>query len=121
MPTASAVDGATGRRSYVIKYVASRPVEINGRRLQLQVTMRSSAADRIGAAIRSGQFLGYGNWELWPKPENVRGRIELRLWVEEPWQVARWDTDDTRQTFPPLPPAARPVPKPAPRCRPRQS
>ncbi|MEV0604666.1 hypothetical protein AB0I82_35950 [Streptomyces sp. NPDC050315] len=110
--TADAVDGKAGR-SYVVKYVARHPVLVGGRRLPLQVTLRSTTADWIGAATRSGQFLGYGYWTLFPKPEDVRGRIELQLWIKEPWQVARWDTDSTTQTFPaPLP---RPLPTPSPR------
>ncbi|MFL4910652.1 hypothetical protein ACJ6WF_48085 [Streptomyces sp. MMS24-I2-30] len=109
--TADAVDGKTGR-SYVVKYVARHPVLVQGRRLPLHVTLRSKNADWIGAASRSGQFLGYGYWTLLPKPEKVRGRIELRLWIEEPWQVARWDTDGTTQIFPPSRPFPVQTPSP---------
>ncbi|MDX2930794.1 hypothetical protein PV411_40665, partial [Streptomyces sp. NRRL_B-16638] len=101
--TAAAVDGKAGR-SYLVKYVARHPVLVGGRRLPLQVTLRSPNADWIGATTRSGQFLGYGYWTLFPRPEEVESRIELQLWVNEPWQVARWDTDGTTQTFP-APPA----------------
>ncbi|MGQ4465245.1 hypothetical protein ACN6LC_004645 [Streptomyces violaceoruber] len=105
--TAAAVDGKAGR-SYVVKYVARHPVLVGGRRLPLQVTLRSPNADWIGATTRSGQFLGYGYWTLFPRPEEVEGRIELQLWIKEPWQVARWDTDGTTQSFPA--PPARHVP-----------
>ncbi|MGP3777106.1 hypothetical protein ACTWJ8_40360 (plasmid) [Streptomyces sp. SDT5-1] len=114
--TASAVDGTAGR-TYVVKYVAREPVLIGDRRVPLQVTLRSTNADWIGAASRSGKFLGYGHWTLFPKPDHVRRGIEIQLWVNEPWQVARWGTDGTRQTFPSPPPAAPPAPKPAPSTR----
>ncbi|MFF1716247.1 hypothetical protein [Streptomyces sp. NPDC058268] len=107
--TADAVDGKGGR-SYVVKYVARHPVLVDGRRLPLQVTLRSTNADWIGATTRSGQFLGYGYWTLFPKPENARSHIELQLWIKEPWQAAWWDTDGTTQAFPAPPP--RPVPLP---------
>lgn len=54
----------------------------------------------IGATTRSGQVLGYGYWRLFPEPEKVRGRIELQLWIDEPWQADRWDTDGTTVSFP---------------------
>lgn len=105
--TAAAVDGKAGR-SYVVSYVARCPVLVGGRRLPLQVTLRSPNADWIGAATRSGMFLGYGYWALFPRPERVKDRVELQLWIKEPWQVARWGTDGTSQSFPA--PPARPVP-----------
>lgn len=48
--TASAVDGRSGERTYLLKYVARHPVFIGVRRLPLQVTVRSQNADWIGAA-----------------------------------------------------------------------
>jgi hypothetical protein len=109
--SAAAVDGKPDR-SYKVQYVARHPVLIGNRRLPLHVTLRSTNSDWIGATTRSGKFLGYGYWKIWPKPEDVGNRIELQLWINEPWQVDRWDTDGTTQTFPAPPP--RPAPPPSP-------
>ncbi|MCX4451633.1 hypothetical protein [Streptomyces sp. NBC_01789] len=114
---ATAVDGRSGERSYTVQYTAAQPVLVGGRRMPLHVVMRSRNADWIGATTQSGQFLGYGYWRLYPAPENIQGRVELQLWIDEPWQADRWDTDGTTQTFPPLPPPRRrpaPSPRPAP-------
>ncbi|MFF1717249.1 hypothetical protein [Streptomyces sp. NPDC058268] len=117
--------GAAGERSdtYLVSYVAQRPVHIDGTAVRLRVALRSTTPDWIGATTRSGQFLGYGEWELFPTDldrARRKGWIELQLWVKQPWQVERWDTDDTTITLPeprPKPPAARtrtPTPSPTP-------
>lgn len=107
--------GAAGPRSdtYLVSYIAQRPVHIHGMAVRLRVALRSTSPDWIGAATRSGQFLGYGEWELFPTELDKaqrKGWIELQLWVKQPWQVERWDTDDTTIDLPtpqPKPPVVR--------------
>ncbi|MFD5728452.1 hypothetical protein ACFWMT_20485 [Streptomyces sp. NPDC058368] len=119
---AIAVDSKTGGRSYAVQYTAAHPVLVGGRSLPLLVVLRSRNPDWIGATTGSGRFLGYGYWRIFPAPENVRSRIELQLWIDEPWQADRWDTDGTTQAFPPAPPppprhptpSTRPAPTPPP-------
>jgi hypothetical protein len=104
--------GAAGRNndSYVVMYVAQQPVRIDGTPVRLRVALRSTTPEWIGATTRSGQFLGYGYWELFPTDRaraQRQGWIELQLWVKQPWQVARWDTDGTTVDLPKPSPAAR--------------
>ncbi|MFE2470269.1 hypothetical protein [Streptomyces mirabilis] len=118
--------GAVGRNhdTYVVMYFAHQPVTLDdGTRVKLRVTVRSNNPHWIGATTQSGQFLGYGYWQLFPKEDQAqarkRGWIELQLWVKEAWQVERWDTDGTtievpapvRHAVPPRSPA--PAPRPA--------
>ncbi|MDF3141813.1 MULTISPECIES: hypothetical protein [unclassified Streptomyces] len=117
--------GAAGRNndSYVVMYIARQPVHIDGTAVRLRVALRSTTPEWIGATTRSGQFLGYGHWELFPADQaraQRQGWIELQLWVKQPWQVARWDTDGTTVDLPkPLPgtrprrPPRRPVEPPS--------
>ncbi|MER5876126.1 hypothetical protein ABT119_09380 [Streptomyces sp. NPDC001910] len=109
---------AAGRNhdSYVVMYHATNPVHIDGKPVRLRVAVRSTQADWIGANTRSGQVLGYGYWQLFPTdPAQARrqGWIELQLWVKQPWQATRWDTDGTTITLP----EPRTTPKPAPERR----
>ncbi|MFC9931706.1 hypothetical protein [Streptomyces sp. NPDC127190] len=93
---ASMVDAVAGKagESYVVQYVARNPVDIDGRRVKLIVALRSTNPEWIGVGTRSGQCLGYGHWRLFGlERARERGRIELQLWVNEPWQVQRWDLD----------------------------
>ncbi|MFJ2770294.1 hypothetical protein [Streptomyces sp. NPDC087300] len=72
--TASGVSG--GKLTYVVKYVAAQPVLIQGRRVRLQVALRSANPDWIGAHMRAGQFLGYGHWQLLPQDrDSARGSL----------------------------------------------
>lgn len=111
---------AAGRNhdSYVVQYEASNRVHIDDKPVRLRVAVRSTQADWIGANTRSGQVLGYGYWQLFPTdPAKARrqGWIELQLWVKQPWQAARWDTDGTTITLPE--PRTTPKPKPVPERR----
>jgi len=102
--------------SYVVMYVARNPVRIDGKPVKLKVAVRCHRPDWIGATTRSGQILGYGYWKLFPDdPARAlrKGWIELQLWVNEPWQAARWDTDGTTVDLPkPRPPPPPPKPEP---------
>ncbi|MFH9016133.1 hypothetical protein ACH4C6_32730 [Streptomyces sp. NPDC017943] len=107
---------AVGRDSYVVMYVARNPVHIKDRPVRLRVAVRCNHHDWIGATTRSGQVLAYGYWKLFPDDlsrARSQGWIELQLWVKQPWQVTRWDTDGTTVELPR--PVVRPrQPKPAP-------
>ncbi|MET8717491.1 hypothetical protein ACFRAA_13250 [[Kitasatospora] papulosa] len=48
--TASALDGRSGERTYLLKYIARHPVFFDVRRPPLQVTVRSQNPDWTGAA-----------------------------------------------------------------------
>jgi hypothetical protein len=114
--TADAVAGRTGE-SYVVKYIARNLVTIDGRRIKLQVALRCKDPEWIAAGKRSGKFLGYGYWTLFPADlakARERGSIELQLWVKEPWQVERWDVSDAPATLlrPARPAAHRPSAEP---------
>ncbi|MEN8651719.1 hypothetical protein ABCR94_14100 [Streptomyces sp. 21So2-11] len=116
--TTDAVAGKTGE-SYVVKYVARNPVTVDGRRIKLQVALRCKNPEWIAVASRSGQFLGYGYWTLFPADlakAGERGWIELQLWVKEPWQAERWDVSETPSVLPTprrRPPSAGPVTVPS--------
>ncbi|MFF3313617.1 hypothetical protein [Streptomyces sp. NPDC002952] len=117
-PVHTADVAGRNRDSYVVMYVAQNPVHIDGKPLRLRVALRSGQPDWIGAATRSGQVLGYGYWQLFPTdPANAlrQGWIELQLWVKQPWQATRWDTDGTTITLPKR--RTTPKPKPAPETR----
>jgi hypothetical protein len=84
------VTGRTGE-SYVVKYIARNPVTIDGRRIKLQVALRCKDPEWIAAGTRSGKFLGYGYWALFPADlakARERGTIELQLWVKEPCSLS---------------------------------
>ncbi|MGQ4732582.1 hypothetical protein ACUN3E_33625 [Streptomyces sp. Ju416(a)] len=103
--TADAVAGRSGE-SYVVQYVARNPLTVDGRHVKLRVALRCNSPEWIAAGNRSGKFLGYGYWTLFPADlakAGDRGWIELQLWVKEPWQVERWDIDEA----PPVIPVAR--------------
>ncbi|MFF4531574.1 hypothetical protein ACFY1P_20175 [Streptomyces sp. NPDC001407] len=94
---ADAVAGKTGE-TYVVQYAARHPVTIQGKQVQLRIALRSTDPDWIAADYRSGKFLGYGYWRLFPADlaqAAARGWIELQLWADQPWQVERWDLDAT--------------------------
>ncbi|MEU9141329.1 hypothetical protein AB0D33_36240 [Streptomyces sp. NPDC048404] len=115
--------------AWTVLHVARNPVHIDGEPVRLRVAARSTQPDWIGATTRSGPVLGYGYWQLFPAdPAKARrqGWIELQLWVKQPWQATRWDTDGTtidlpeprtmpapeRRTSPPakaVPPAVSPA------------
>ncbi|MEU9072383.1 hypothetical protein AB0D60_36540 [Streptomyces sp. NPDC048306] len=100
--------------SYVVMYVARNPVRIGGKPVRLKVAVRCHRPDWIGATTRSGQVLGYGYWKLFPDDRAralSQGWIELQLWVNQPWQVTRWDTDGTTVDLP-KPRPHRPKPEP---------
>ncbi|MGW7612183.1 hypothetical protein ACWGKW_34000 [Streptomyces sp. NPDC054766] len=106
---------AAGRNhdTYVVMYESRNPVHIDGKPVPLRVAVRSTQPEWIGATTRSGQVLGYGCWQLFPTdPSKARrqGWIELQLWVKQPWQATRWDTDGTSIILP----KPRTTPKPAP-------
>jgi hypothetical protein len=112
---------AAGRNndSYVVLYEARNPVHIDSKPVRLRVAVRSTQPDWIGATTRSGQVLGYGYWQLFPAdPSKARrqGWIELQLWVKQPWQATRWDTDGTTIDLPEprtMPAPERRTPPPA--------
>ncbi|MGW3850295.1 hypothetical protein [Streptomyces fagopyri] len=110
---------AAGRNhdNYVVMYQAGNPVHIDGRPVPLRVAVRSNEPDWIGASTRSGKVLGYGYWQLFPAdPAKARrqGWIELQLWIKQPWQATRWDTDGTTFTLPEPRATPKPTPTPAP-------
>ncbi|MGW8985079.1 hypothetical protein ACWGQ9_20735 [Streptomyces parvus] len=117
--TADAVAGRSGE-SYVVQYVARNPLTVHGRHVKLRVALRCKSPEWIAAGNRSGKYLGYGYWTLFPADlakAGERGWIELQLWVKEPWQVERWDVDDAPSVISvarqrPSPPVARPMPAP---------
>lgn len=112
-PVHSADAAGRNHDSYVVMYHATNPVHIDGKPVRLRVAVRSTQADWIGANTRSGQVLGYGYWQLFPTDPakaHRQGWIELQLWVKQPWQAARWDTDGTTITLPE--PRTTPKPKP---------
>lgn len=82
-------------------YVARHPVHIEGRPVKVITS--------------TGEFLGYGYWELFPQGADwahkaaERGWIELQLWAKEPWQVERWDTQggSISRPKPPVPAMSR--------------
>ncbi|WP_162604027.1 hypothetical protein [Streptomyces sp. CS014] len=115
--TADAVAGKSGE-SYVVQYVARNPLTIDGRPVKLRVALRCHSPEWIAAGNRSGKFLGYGYWTLFPADDLAkagdRGWIELQLWVKEPWQVERWDIDDAPPAIPVARQRPRPRPKPVP-------
>ncbi|MFB7484477.1 hypothetical protein ACFUEM_35610 [Streptomyces anulatus] len=116
--TADAVAGRSGE-SYVVQYVARNPLTVDGRHVKLRVSLRCHSPEWIAVGNRSGKYLGYGYWTLFPADltkAGERGWIELQLWVKEPWQAERWDVDDAPPVIPVArqrPPAARPTPAPA--------
>ncbi|GAB7036015.1 hypothetical protein AB0G35_24060 [Streptomyces sp. NPDC021749] len=113
--------GPAGQRgaSHVVMYAARHPVLIEGRRVKVNVAVRCKVGEWIGADTSSGMFLGYGYWEPFPKGADwaheaaERGWVELQLWVKEPWQVERWDTNGTATRRPKRPARLAP-PKPGP-------
>ncbi|MCQ8836434.1 hypothetical protein [Streptomyces malaysiensis] len=115
-PVSTADAVGRDRDSYVVMYVARNPVHIEDRPVRLRVAVRCDRPDWIGATTRSGNVLAYGYWKLFPNDlsrAQSQGWIELQLWVKQPWQVARWDTDGTTVDLPK--PVVRPrQPKPAP-------
>ncbi|MFJ3953659.1 hypothetical protein ACIPXV_27060 [Streptomyces libani] len=114
--------------------MARHPVLIEGQPVKVRVAVRCKVGEWGGADTSSGMFLGYGYFELFPKGADwahkaaERGWIELQLWVKEPWQVERWDTDGTTTPRPKRPTRLAPPnlgpalhPNPAPKARRRRS
>ncbi|MFZ3467455.1 hypothetical protein ACODT3_43955 [Streptomyces sp. 4.24] len=102
----AAKKGAT----HVAMYVARNPVLLDGKRLKLRVAIRCDDPEWIAAHTATGEFLGYGYWELFPDfaKATSRGWIELQLWIREPWQAERWGVSPdaaapSRSTPPPRP------------------
>ncbi|WP_411139595.1 hypothetical protein [Streptomyces sp. x-80] len=117
--------GPVGRQgTHRVHYLARNPVLVEGKQVKVHVTVRCKTSEWIGAGTRAGAFLGYGHWQLFPKDwaqtAHEKGWIELQLWVKEPWQVARWGTEDDSA---PVSNAVRPTPQPDPRTdhRPTQA
>jgi hypothetical protein len=109
-PANDAGAASRNRDTYVVMYVARNPVRIEDKPVRLRVAVRCDRPDWIGATTRSGQFLGYGFWQIFPEdPARAQhqGWVELQLWVKQPWQVARWDTDGTTVALPAPKPATR--------------
>ncbi|MFE5735794.1 hypothetical protein [Streptomyces celluloflavus] len=111
------IAGQAGRHgTYQLQYVARHPVLIEGRHVKVRVVVRCGRSEWIDAGTRSGSFLGYGYWQLFPKDwaqtPHERDWIELQLWIKEPWQVARWGTEDAPA---PVADVIRPTPQPDPR------
>lgn len=95
----------------MVQYTAEHPVIVNGRRVRLDVAVGSSDADWIAAHTATGSFLGYGYWRLLPQDAAAaEHRIGLQLWINEPWQVERWDLEyQLPLVWAPKPEPARPA------------
>ncbi|MEJ8653654.1 hypothetical protein WKI65_37820 [Streptomyces sp. MS1.AVA.3] len=117
-PASTAKSAGQRRDSHVVTYAARHPVLIEGRPVKVNVAVRCKTGEWIGADTSSGEFLGYGYWELFPKGADwahkaaERGWIELQLWVKEPWQVERWGGSVSPPKPKAIPPRRTPVPAP---------